>query len=228
MEVRMTLSARQELTKTIASRNKSARKAAKSTILEELCANSGYNRDYAAALLRGTGNRKQHLHSDGGSEFINYGLIAYCKNHAHPLTLTRSRVGKKNDNCYVEQKNFDTVRKLVGYARYSTQPMLETLNQVYHIHGLLLNYFYPSQKLLQKSRRGSKVIKRYDTPKTPIERLLLHPAVSPEVKQKAQAIRDSLNPFYLAAEVDRLSKLLHSLLLQYSSSPTPAPQGPPF
>ncbi len=407
----MTLSARQELTKTIASRYKSARKAAKSTILDELCANSGYNRDYAAALLRGTGNRKQHppriskgrtaaikrgrpatygeedrevltllwkrfdflcgkrlvpliraivpqiaeepslhlspevykhlqtispatvdrllaaerkryriagtcytrsgeslkdlipvrtfdqwkdcppghaqidtvghdggqlsgecsftlcltdvctgwteryamqnrafkwvhqgldviqasipfpllhLHPDGGSEFINYGLIAYCKNPAHPLTLTRSRAGKKNDNCYVEQKNFDTVRKLVGYARYSTQPMLETLNQVYRIHGLLLNYFYPSQKLLQKSRRGSKVIKRYDTPKTPVERLLLHPAVSPEVKQKAQAIRDSLNPFYLAAEVDRLSKLLHSLLLQYSSSPTPAPQGPPF
>ena len=57
-----------------------------------------------------------HQHPDGGSEFINHGLVAYCKSSGHPMALTRSKVGKKTDNCHVEQKNFDTVRKLVGYT----------------------------------------------------------------------------------------------------------------
>jgi hypothetical protein len=105
-----------------------------------------------------------HLHPDGGSEFINHGLIDFFSKSVPPIALTRSSAGKKNDNCYVEQKNFDTVRKLVGYARYSTPEMLETLNELYRVHGLLINYFYPSQKLVEKTRVGSKVTKRYDLP----------------------------------------------------------------
>jgi hypothetical protein len=161
-----------------------------------------------------------HLHPDGGSEFINHGLIDYCAKSVPPITLTRSRAGKKNDNCYVEQKNFDTVRKLVGYARYSTQEMLETLNELYRAHGLLINYFYPSQKLIEKTRVGSKVIKRYDSPQSPTARLLAHPDVPELVKAAARAMRDSLNPMQLAAKVDSLSKELRALLLGQGFSMT--------
>jgi hypothetical protein len=161
-----------------------------------------------------------HLHPDGGSEFINHAMIAYCNNPDHPVALTRSRAGKKNDNCHVEQKNFDTVRKLVGYARYSTPEMLETLNALYHFHGLLLNYFYPSQKLIEKTRVGSKVKKRYDVAQSPVERLLAHSAVSEPLKSAVGARRACLDPLWLAGEVDRLSGLLRELLEAEAASPT--------
>ena len=165
-----------------------------------------------------------HLHPDGGSEFINHGLVAYCKNPDHPVALTRSRAGKKNDNCHVEQKNFDTVRKLVGYARYSSPEMLETLNALYRVHGLLLNYFYPSQKLIEKARVGSKVKKRYDLAQSPAERLLAHSAVPEHVKGTIVAMRASLNPLWLAGEVDRLSGSLRGLL-EAEARATPKIQG---
>jgi len=76
---------------------------------------------------------------------------------------------------------------LVGYARYSTQEMLSTLNELYAVHGLLLNYFYPSQKLILKSRVGSKVRKTYDHPQSPADRLLGHPAVEECRKDVQQA-----------------------------------------
>lgn len=165
-----------------------------------------------------------HLHPDGGSEFINHGLVAYCKKGDQPVALTRSRAGKKNDNCHIEQKNFDTVRKLVGYARYSTPEMLDTLNALYRVHGLLLNYFYPSQKLIEKTRVGSKVKKRYDRPQSPAERLLAHPAVSALTKKTTRAVLASLNPLWLAGEVDRLSGLLR-VLLETETHSTPKTRG---
>jgi len=56
----------------------------------------------------------RHLHPDNGSEFINYGLVDYCKRQTPVIELSCSRAGKKNDNCHVEQKTFDTIRKLVA------------------------------------------------------------------------------------------------------------------
>lgn len=58
------------------------------------------------------------IRPDNGSEFINHNLFQYCKDTG--LAMTRSRSERKNDNCYVEQKNFDTVHKLVGYDRPQT------------------------------------------------------------------------------------------------------------
>jgi len=159
----------------------------------------------------------RHLHPDNGSEFINYGLVSYCKGQHPVIELSRSRAGKKNDNCHVEQKNFDTIRKLVGYARYSTQEMLSTLNELYTVHGLLLNYFYPSQKLISKTRIGSKVKKTYDYPQSPADRLLGHPAVEDRIKLAIRARRLSLDPISLSSTADRLSAKLMRLLSQESS-----------
>jgi hypothetical protein len=48
------------------------------------------------------------LDSDNGSEFINKHLFVWCEQQA--ITFTRSRPYCKNDNCFVEQKNWPVVR----------------------------------------------------------------------------------------------------------------------
>ena len=56
------------------------------------------------------------LDTDNGSEFMNYGLLAYCERET--IQFTRGRARRKNDQCFVEQKNGSIVRQLVGYDRY--------------------------------------------------------------------------------------------------------------
>ncbi len=159
------------------------------------------------------------IHPDNGSEFINYAMVKYCENN---LEITRSRPGKKNDNCYVEQKNFDAVRKLVGYARFTTPRALELLNEIYRVQGVLQNYIYPSFKLIEKTRIGSKYIKKYDSPKTPAVRLLEDPGTNLSTRKKIQLTLESLNPVALALEVNNLQEKL----LQHAQILTSAyPQG---
>jgi len=58
------------------------------------------------------------IDSDNDSAFINDHIIRYCEREN--LKFTRSRPNKKNDNAYIEQKNWTYVRKTVGYLRYDT------------------------------------------------------------------------------------------------------------
>lgn len=141
----------------------------------------------------------RHLHADNGSEFINVNLYRYCT--ANHIQLSRSRAGRKNDNCWVEQKNFDTVRKLVGYGRYASPEALEALNALYRVQGLLQNYVLPSMKLKEKRRIGSRVQKRYDKPLTPAQRLLSHEGIGKAVKAKVRRTNAAIDPLALADEV---------------------------
>jgi hypothetical protein len=151
----------------------------------------------------------RNLHPDNGSEFINVNLLRCCR--SHHLQLSRSRANRKNDNCWVEQKNFDTVRKLVGYVRYSSSEALQALNELYRVQGLLQNYVLPSHKLLEKKRVGSRVYKRHDQPLSPAERVLRHPQISKEVKAKVRRVRAALDPLSLADEVAQLQRRLLAL-----------------
>ncbi len=54
--------------------------------------------------------------TDNGSEFINEELIDFCEHYQ--ITFTRGRAYKKNDQCFVEQKNGVVVRQIVGYDRF--------------------------------------------------------------------------------------------------------------
>ena len=125
--------------------------------------------------------------------------------------MTRSRAGRKNDNCYVEQKNFDTVRKLVGYARFTTSEAVEALNKLYRVQGQLQNFIYPSQKLIKKVRRGAKVVKQYDLPQTPAQRLLARTDIPDAVKRAVRQCHASLNPLRLAHEVATLQDTVAAL-----------------
>jgi hypothetical protein len=115
------------------------------------------------------------IDSDNGSEFINHHLLYYCQDRK--ITFTRSRSGKKNDGCYVEQKNWARVRELVGYYRYDTAAELEILNQIWELDDAFANYFLPSLKLATKHRDGAKVVKKYHQAATPHQRAREHPAI---------------------------------------------------
>ena len=64
------------------------------------------------------------LDTDNGSEFMNYGLLAYCERET--IQFTRGRARRKNDQCFVEQKNGSIVRQLVGYDRYEGPARIQT------------------------------------------------------------------------------------------------------
>ncbi len=141
------------------------------------------------------------IHSDTGGEFINRQLYDYCGREK--LTFTRSRAGKKNDNPQVEQKNYSVVRRLVGYGRYDTEKQVRQLNELYAVARLYINFFKPVMKLVSKQRKGSKVKRVYDEPKTPYQRLLDCPTLSPDAKRQLRATYKRLNLAKLKAELDR-------------------------
>jgi hypothetical protein len=149
------------------------------------------------------------LDCDNGSEFINDELLLYCRDEQ--LTFTRSRPYRKNDNCFVEQKNYSVVRHAVGYARMTSEEQLACLEALYRPLCLLTNYFLPSAKLTSKTRDGAQVTKHHDTPKTPYQRLLDHEAVEATVQAQLKRIRRSLNPAELRRQItqcqERLTKM---------------------
>ncbi len=59
------------------------------------------------------------IDTDNGSEFINHHLVGFC--NEHQITFTRARPYRKNDTCYVEQKNGHVVRRAVGYLRHEAR-----------------------------------------------------------------------------------------------------------
>jgi len=111
------------------------------------------------------------LESDNGSEFINDILYKYC--HREKLEFTRSRPSRKNDNAYIEQKNWTHVRKILGYLRYDTLAELSIINDL--CRGdlrLYKNFLQPVMKLVSKERIGGSLKRKYDTPTTPSQRLM--------------------------------------------------------
>ena len=148
------------------------------------------------------------IDSDNGSEFINAHFVEYCKKKR--ITFTRARPYKKNDNCYVEQKNYSIVRRAVGYARYDTPEALETLNELYSHLRLYTNFFQPVMKLKEKTREGSKIKKKYDVAATPYKRIIESKEISATMKSKLNRIYVKLNPAQLKRTITSLQeKLLH-------------------
>lgn len=140
------------------------------------------------------------LDSDNGSEFINHGLYNYCEKHK--ITFTRSRPYKKNDQAHVEQKNWTTVRRLVGYDRYNSKAALAQLNEVYSVLRLYVNFFQPVLKLVSKERQGAKVSKHYDVARTPYERLCGLGVLDASQKKTMDRLYESLNPVQLRRRID--------------------------
>lgn len=108
-----------------------------------------------------------------------------------------------------KQKNYSIVRRNVGYLRYDTDEELDILNELYIYLGQYTNYFMPAQKLILKTRKGSKVSKKYDIAKTPYRRILECNDIDDEIKGKLKLNYDKLNPADLKRKISRLrNKLL--------------------
>jgi len=139
------------------------------------------------------------LDSDNGSEFINRSLYDYCWRNG--ITFTRSRSYKKNDSCYVEQKNWSVVRRVIGYDRFSSKEAFKTLDDVYTLLRLYVNFFQPVLKLIGKSRHGAKVHKVYDIAQTPYQRLLKSGVLTEDKQRELANIYGALNPVTLLKQI---------------------------
>jgi hypothetical protein len=158
------------------------------------------------------------LDSDNGGEFINHHLAQYCKEEQ--ITFTRSRPARKNDNCFIEQKNWSIVRRFAGYARYDSVQTCNILNELYRLLRDYNNFFLPSAKLKEKTRNGARVTRRYDTPQTPYHRLVESPHVAKHIKTQLQSYYNSLNP----AALRRKMQTLQDKLLKLAARPQPGSQ----
>lgn len=166
------------------------------------------------------------IDSDNGSEFINKHLLRYCESKR--ITFTRSRAYRKNDACYVEQKNWTVVRRNVGYARFDTLEELAALNELYAAVREHTNFFMPSAKLVSKTRDGAKVIKRYDTPTTPYARVLASPDVTDAAKARLTKRYDHLNPVALKRTISQRQRRLYELATLKESIRRREVQAPDF
>ena len=166
------------------------------------------------------------LDSDNDSAFINHHLYDYCQDE--DITFTRSRPPRKNDNCFVKQKNWAVARRAVGYARYDTEEEVCIMNDLYDVLRLYVNFFQPSTKLVSKERIGPKVIKHYDKPKTPYQRLFESSCADEAIKEALRQACETLNPADLKRRIDRLKRKLEQCHKKKNEARKAADREPSF
>jgi hypothetical protein len=147
---------------------------------------------------------------DNGSEFLNHHLWGYLAQRPSPVAFTRSRPYKKNDNAYVEQKNWTWPRQLLGYSRLEDATQVAVISAIYkEVWGPLQNFFLPCLKLKAKWREGSRWRKSYHPPRTAYQRLG-DPGISP--RQTLRQLRDLYETLDPLALKDDLEKRLRQVL----------------
>ena len=105
---------------------------------------------------------------DNGAEFINNEVLALIKQHFPKIEPVRGRAYHKNDQCYVEQKNFTSVRQLFGYERITGEKAVAMMNVIYEkVWNPLHNHYIPQEKTLNKVRLGSRYKRTFRKPMTP-------------------------------------------------------------
>ncbi len=150
------------------------------------------------------------IDSDNDSVFINETLTEYCSDRG--IEFIRSRAYRKNDQAWIEQKNGAVIRRFLGHERYSGQVAGQTIA---HLHGamrLYVNYFQPSFKLMDKTRNGSVVTKRYSSPATPCERVMQHETVEADTRASLNERRAQLDPVALLHSIRKTRSALAAIV----------------
>ena len=140
--------------------------------------------------------RLHAIYVDNGTEFLNEDVVEKyaAQRRPEPLKVFRGRPYRKNDQAYIEQKNYTHVRHIMGYGRIDWEGSIAQMNDVYRKEWRLLqNYYMPQQKLVEKIRNGSKIKRTMDAGATPYERLktLLGSTELSELTRH----KESINPF---------------------------------
>jgi hypothetical protein len=137
--------------------------------------------------------------TDNGGEFLNHGLIEYCRRHG--IAFTRGRDYRKNDQAWVELRNWLVVRRLVGRDRYASRAAYHLLQRLYELVRVQVNFFRPFRKLLASRRAGSKRVRRYDAAQTPYQRLLAAGVLTPAGRQALERQFLAVDPARLAQQI---------------------------
>lgn len=166
------------------------------------------------------------IHPDNDSGMINDLLWDYCRKAR--IRMSRSRPYKKNDNAWVEQRNWTHVRKVVGYRRLDTASELAILRELYGCFTIYKNFFQPTMKLAEKVRAGGKIHRKYDEPKTPYQRLMESSQISATARKQLTAQYESLNVAQLRRQIEGLrDRLFHQLDNKNGTEPSaPKRRGP--
>lgn len=154
---------------------------------------------------------------DNGNEFLNNALISNFtdpeKREGQIIKLQRGRPYRKNDQCYVEQKNYTHVRELFGYERFDKRVLVYLMNDIYQNEWRLLqNFFIPQIKLTQKTRVGSKYKRKYSKPITPYKRILNFEQTPKQTKEQLINQYKTLNPFELKKSLEKKLKTIKQIL----------------
>ena len=155
------------------------------------------------------------LDSDNGSEFKNQQLLGWCAENY--VEFTRSRPYKKNDNCFVEQKNDSVVRRIVGYYRFEGEEAQKAMAELYEVYNKLVDYFFPSMKIISKELIDAKVLKKYDKAKTPYTRLMECTEPDDRTKQELERRKSELGLEVLLSETQRLQSKLIAMSVPYNN-----------
>ncbi len=151
------------------------------------------------------------LNVDNGTEFLNRYFLEYFR-RKNSVKLTRSRPYRKNDNCHVEQKNFTHVREVFRYSRIDHEELIKYMNEIYRDYfNPLQNFFTPQIKMIEKSRVGSRYVRKYDQGKTPCHRLLESGVLSMKQKSDLEKVYNSLNPIELKRGLSKKISQFNSL-----------------
>lgn len=150
------------------------------------------------------------IDSDNGTEFINWLLKRYCDENK--ITFTRIRPYRKNDNCFVEQKNYTVVRRFLGYGRYTTEKQLQIIQEILKLVEAYVNFFQPMMRLKEKKRIGVKVKKKYTIARTPYQALREKGMLEEKDIIQLKVWYDRLNPMEMKRRIHRLTEKLTKTL----------------
>ena len=142
-------------------------------------------------------------HPDSGGEFINW--VAKNWFDQERIRLSRSEPNRKNDNMYVEERNGHVVRRYLGWQRLDNPAVVPVMNELYDCLPLYLNHFKAVRRIVSKEKVGSRYVRRFEKKaKTPFQRMIEHPAVTEDVKEKLRQEHAVLNPLLLKRQIDTL------------------------
>ncbi len=148
------------------------------------------------------------LHPDNGSEFLNAHLVRFFGEAVKGVRLSRSRPYHKNDNRFVEQKNYSLVRAYLGYGRLDTPAQADALDQLYEQLWVYYNLFQPVLHLTEKEVVDGKLKRKWDAATSPYQRLLATTGLTDAEQARLAALYELTNPRQLRREInDRLGRL---------------------
>ena len=161
------------------------------------------------------------LDFDNGSEFMNWGVIAWADTREIPLT--RGRPYKHNDNAHVEQRNGDWVRKHAFRYRYETEAEMALLNELWGLVMARKNHLLPCVKATGWTHTRSGRKKRvYDAPRTPYQRLLDVDALDQTTAARLAREHERLNPARITKRINQIQRHLIDLAAARTQGTRPA------